>query len=126
MRTFNPKDVIIDVRSWYQAATEKRELLAMDDRMLRDIGITRVDADRLANQPLPPIVRIERRPPSDPLRIDAAMIEAHVAQANRLRDDTIRRSLFAAARRLRSAVGWLRPQAKARIRKLAPVARYTK
>jgi uncharacterized protein YjiS (DUF1127 family) len=54
MRTFNPKDVIIDVRSWYQAATEKRELLAMDDRMLRDIGITRVDADRLANQPLPP------------------------------------------------------------------------
>lgn len=37
---------------WRRRAQERRQLLAMSDRGLRDIGITRVDAWREANKPL--------------------------------------------------------------------------
>ena len=121
MRIFNPNDIVIDVASWYQAATERRELLAMDDRMLRDVGITRVDAVRLAGQPLPRIVRL--RPPSGPLRLDPATIDAHIARAHRLREEAFRDVIFGAARALRDTVRALLPQPNVRARKLAPIAR---
>lgn len=123
MRIFNPSDIIVDVHAWYQASTERRELLAMDDRMLRDIGLTHVDAERIANQPLPPVVRVGPRPPSESLRIDPATIDAHVARAHRLRDEAMRHALFSAARWVRDAIRSLRPQPIVRARKLAPIAR---
>jgi uncharacterized protein YjiS (DUF1127 family) len=113
MRISNPTTPFIDVHGWYQAATERRELLAMDDRMLRDIGITRVDAERIADEHRPRV--LTRRAASSP-RIDRAVIDAHIARAHRLRNEAYRRA-FAALWQ------WLRPQPKARIRKLAPVAR---
>jgi uncharacterized protein YjiS (DUF1127 family) len=116
MRIFNPTDVIIDVHGWFRAATERRELLAMDDRMLRDMGITRVDAVRIANEPRPHIVAVRRTPPEHPVPIDRAVIEAHMARAQRLRSEAFANAFATLLRRLR-------PQPKARIRKLAPVAR---
>src|SRR5262245_41728148 len=86
MRIFNPTAMIIDVHDWYQRATERRELLAMDDRMLRDIGITRVDAERAAREQLPARIvplRWAMRPRKEP--IPRALIEAHVNRAHRLR-----------------------------------------
>jgi uncharacterized protein YjiS (DUF1127 family) len=32
------------IREWHRRARSRRELLALDDHMLKDIGITRVDA----------------------------------------------------------------------------------
>lgn len=40
------------LRTWRERARERRQLLAMDDRALRDIGISRVDALREANKPV--------------------------------------------------------------------------
>lgn len=37
---------------WAERARERRQLLAMTDRDLHDLGITRVDAWREANKPL--------------------------------------------------------------------------
>lgn len=37
---------------WRERARERRQLLSMTDRELRDIAITRVDAWREANKPL--------------------------------------------------------------------------
>src|SRR5690349_9964948 len=115
MSLFNPNDPIIDVRSWYRAATEKRELLAMDDRMLRDIGITRVDAQRIARQPMPRLVKRPSRPPSPPGPISPELRAAYIAGANRLRDEAIRGTFVALFAALR---GWFVPQPKARLRKL--------
>jgi len=115
MRISNPMTPFIDVHGWFQAATERRELLAMDDRMLRDVGITRTDAERIAETPY----RSAQRPPAAPAHpviIDRAVVEAAVARAHRLRNEAFRRAFFDVLR-------WLRPQPKARIRKLAPVAR---
>ncbi len=36
---------------WQELAQQRRRLLAMDDRMLKDIGITRADATREAARP---------------------------------------------------------------------------
>lgn len=38
-------------RRWWQDRTERLELLAMDERQLRDIGLTRADARFLAGKP---------------------------------------------------------------------------
>ena len=116
MRISNPVTPVIDVHGWFQAATERRELLAMDDRMLRNIGITRVDAERIADEH--PLRLIALRKPSPPRLepLDRAVIDAHIARAHHLRNEAYRRA-FAALWQ------WLRPQPKARIRKLAPVAR---
>jgi uncharacterized protein YjiS (DUF1127 family) len=40
------------LRAMHQAAHERAQLLSLSDRDLRDIGITRVDAVRAAEQPL--------------------------------------------------------------------------
>lgn len=116
MSLFNLKEPIVDVRAWYRAATEKRELLAMDDRMLRDIGITRVDAVRIARQRPARIVRHRPQWPSHGGPISPELRDAHIARAHRLRNEAIR-DAFAALYR------WLKPQPIARLRKLAPVAR---
>jgi uncharacterized protein YjiS (DUF1127 family) len=117
MRISNPTTPFIDVHGWFQAATERRELLAMDDRMLRDIGITRVDAARIAETPfrLVKSAPVEAKP-APPLQIDRAKVDAAIARAHQLRNKAIR-DAFASLFRL------LRFQPKARIRKLAPVAR---
>jgi len=39
------------IREWRRRARSRRELLALDDRMLKDIGITRIDAQREAAKP---------------------------------------------------------------------------
>jgi uncharacterized protein YjiS (DUF1127 family) len=35
---------------WHERARQRRELYALDDRMLKDIGITRVDVEREAGK----------------------------------------------------------------------------
>ena len=120
MSLFNSNEPILDVRGWYRAATEKRELLAMDDRGLRDIGITRADALRIAKQR--PARVLAFRPPEPPHSgpISPELLAAHIARAHRLRDEAIRHAFSA----LFAAVSaWMRPQPNARLRKLAPVAR---
>lgn len=44
--------VVAAVAAMHRAAIERRELLALDERELRDIGITRTDAIRVAERPL--------------------------------------------------------------------------
>ena len=120
MRFSNPTAFVIDVQDWYQAATERRELLAMDDRMLRDIGISRADAEQIAEHGY----RSEEQPapgepaPVAPHVIDRAAVEQAIARAHRMRNEAIYGAFVALWRAL-----WPQPQPKARIRKLAPVAR---
>lgn len=117
MRKSNPIEIVDIVRNWYREATERRELLAMDDRMLRDVGITRLDAVAAARRPL-----WRRHTDKAPVRlkVDPETIQRHVEEARELR-------IRAMAGCARSAWRWLTgkgaAQPKARIRKLAPVAR---
>jgi uncharacterized protein YjiS (DUF1127 family) len=37
--------------SWQEVARQRRALLALDERLLKDIGITRADAEREASRP---------------------------------------------------------------------------
>lgn len=39
------------VLRWHELARERRALLALDERMLKDIGITRLEAEREASRP---------------------------------------------------------------------------
>jgi uncharacterized protein YjiS (DUF1127 family) len=43
--------VLAQLRQWRRRARERGELAALDDRMLADIGISRADAEFLANKP---------------------------------------------------------------------------
>lgn len=36
---------------WHERAAQRRQLLMMDDRMLKDIGLTRADIDAEADKP---------------------------------------------------------------------------
>lgn len=120
MSLFHPNDPIVDVGSWYRAATEKRELLAMDDRMLRDVGLTRIDALQIANRRSARVLKFEPRWPSPPEAIPPELRAAVVARAHQLRNKAIRRAfavLFAAP------LTWLKAQPNARMRKLTPVTR---
>ena len=42
------------VRRWWRWRVERWELLAMNERELRDIGLTRTDARQLADKPFRP------------------------------------------------------------------------
>jgi uncharacterized protein YjiS (DUF1127 family) len=42
---------ITTLRQWRRRAHERRELAGFNDQMLQDIGITRADAEFLANKP---------------------------------------------------------------------------
>ena len=39
------------LREWRRRSRERAELAALDDRMLKDIGLTRADAEFLSNKP---------------------------------------------------------------------------
>jgi uncharacterized protein YjiS (DUF1127 family) len=39
------------LRQWRRRAHDRAELASLDDRMLRDIGLTRADAEFLSNKP---------------------------------------------------------------------------
>ena len=39
------------VLGWQEVARQRRALLALDERVLKDIGITRADAEREASRP---------------------------------------------------------------------------
>lgn len=43
--------VVATLREWRRRSRERAQLAALDDRMLRDIGLTRGDAEFLANKP---------------------------------------------------------------------------
>jgi uncharacterized protein YjiS (DUF1127 family) len=43
--------LLATVATWRDRAVQRRLLLAMDERMLRDIGISRVDAHREGRKP---------------------------------------------------------------------------
>jgi uncharacterized protein YjiS (DUF1127 family) len=43
--------VLATLRDWRQRAHDRAELASLDDRMLRDIGLTRADAEFLSNKP---------------------------------------------------------------------------
>lgn len=42
---------VASVRGWRRRTRERGELAALDDRMLKDIGLTRADAEFLSNKP---------------------------------------------------------------------------
>ena len=43
--------VLATLREWRRRARDRAELASLDDRMLRDIGLTRSDAEFLSNKP---------------------------------------------------------------------------
>ena len=43
--------VVATLREWRQRSRARAELAELDDRMLKDIGLTRADAEFLANKP---------------------------------------------------------------------------
>ena len=45
------KRVLVRVKRWHRRARERAELAALDDRMLADIGLSRPEAEFLANKP---------------------------------------------------------------------------
>jgi uncharacterized protein YjiS (DUF1127 family) len=42
---------LIRLMRWHETARERRALLALSDHMLKDIGITRAEAEREASRP---------------------------------------------------------------------------
>ena len=42
---------VANLRQWRRRTRERVELAALDDRMLKDIGLTRADAEFLSNKP---------------------------------------------------------------------------
>ena len=44
--------VLASLREWRRRARNRAELAALDDRMLADLGISRAEAEFLANKPL--------------------------------------------------------------------------
>lgn len=42
---------VATVHKWRRRSREREELAQLDDRMLKDIGLTRVDAEFLSNKP---------------------------------------------------------------------------
>ena len=43
--------VLATLRDWRRRAHDRAELATLDDRMLKDIGLTRADAEFLSNKP---------------------------------------------------------------------------
>jgi len=46
-----PGRVLATIRKWRRRAQKRAELATLDDMMLRDIGLTRADAEFLSNKP---------------------------------------------------------------------------
>ena len=45
------RDVVTTFREWRRRSRDRAELAALDERTLADIGLTRADAEFLANKP---------------------------------------------------------------------------
>jgi len=45
------RHVVAILREWRRRSRERAELAALDDRSLKDIGLTRADVEFLANKP---------------------------------------------------------------------------
>ena len=45
------RHVVATLREWHRRSRERAELAALDDRTLKDIGLTRADAEFLADKP---------------------------------------------------------------------------
>ncbi|GAB4358908.1 MAG: hypothetical protein Kow006_27670 [Gammaproteobacteria bacterium] len=45
------REIWLTVERWQERAKERRALLALDDRLLRDIGLSRADALREGSKP---------------------------------------------------------------------------
>jgi uncharacterized protein YjiS (DUF1127 family) len=43
--------ILATFREWRQRSRDRAQLASLDDRMLRDIGLTRADAEFLSNKP---------------------------------------------------------------------------
>lgn len=43
--------IVATLREWRRRARDRGQLARLDDRMLRDIGLTRADAEFLSNKP---------------------------------------------------------------------------
>ena len=43
--------LLATLRQWHRRARDRAELAGLDDRMLRDIGLTRADAEFLSSKP---------------------------------------------------------------------------
>jgi len=48
---YAPPSVLWILREWRRRARDRSQLAQLDDRMLRDIGLTRADAEFLSNKP---------------------------------------------------------------------------
>jgi uncharacterized protein YjiS (DUF1127 family) len=46
-----PRRVLRTLREWRRRARDRSQLAQLDDRMLRDIGLSRADAEFLSNKP---------------------------------------------------------------------------
>lgn len=53
--TFGALRIVLDaartVRGWLRTRAERRSLLSLDDSLLKDIGLTRGDVERVTGQP---------------------------------------------------------------------------
>ena len=90
------------LRDWFRTATERRELLALEDRMLRDVGLTQADVEYLVQRP---VLRLPSVPPHTVVRpsdVDPAAIRAYVDQAHVLRAQAYGKMFRAISRWLRS------------------------
>ena len=47
---YAPPSVLWILREWRRRARDRSHLAQLDDRMLRDIGLTRADAESLSNK----------------------------------------------------------------------------
>lgn len=45
--------IVTHIEDYLEQRRQRRELLALDDRMLKDIGLSVADAERIAGEPLP-------------------------------------------------------------------------
>jgi len=52
IRTLSPAGIVAMVAAMLRVRRERRQLLALDDRMLKDIGMSRGDAYAEASRPL--------------------------------------------------------------------------
>ena len=46
-----PSSLLVLVQTWFARAHERRMLLQLDERMLKDIGVTRADVAHEASKP---------------------------------------------------------------------------
>jgi uncharacterized protein YjiS (DUF1127 family) len=80
------------VHDWLMTATERRELLAMDDRARRDIGLTKADVEYLVNRPSLKVAATPLQTMVRPSDVDPAAIRAYIDRAHELRALAIRAS----------------------------------